>query len=464
MRLVVAALLLLLIPRPSLANFASAQAAARAGEFPAAYEACKEEAEKGDPECQNFLGILFQKGLGVSENMTEALRLFTLAAGKKLAAAENNIGFAHLNGFGTPRSEKEAARWFGMAAAQGDPIGEHRLALLLLNGKEIEKDSAKAVELLRHGADRGYVPAQLSLALAFETARIRGRDAAMAYLWYRIAEHRTRDTTQQRLATEGQNRTIPYLSGQEIAAARSAADLWRPVGPAMETAAFGGKPGPAAAGPSEANSTKPSSSGSGFVVSHAGDIVTNDHVVEGCRETKVLRAGKKLTAQVIAKDPGSDLAIVRLPEPADEVASFRKAEPPKPAEPVLVVGYPLQGLLTSDASVTTGIISALAGAHNDKKQLQITAPVQPGNSGGPLVDAAGNVIGIVVGKLNALKLAQATGSIPENVNFAVNADLARALLDKNGVKYEAKEAGEPLATPLVAEHALKFTVMIECYR
>ena len=82
----------------------------------------------------------------------------------------------------------------------------------------------------------------------------------------------------------------------------------------------------------------------------------------------------------------------------------------------------------------------------------------------PVMSDGGWKLGVVVGKLNALKLAQATGSIPENVNFAVNAELARALLDKNGVKYETKEPGEPLSTPAVAERALKFTVMIECYR
>jgi hypothetical protein len=74
------------------------------------------------------------------------------------------------------------------------------------------------------------------------------------------------------------------------------------------------------------------------------------------------------------------------------------------------------------------------------------------------------VIGVIVGKLNALKLAQVTGTIPKNVNFAVNAELARALLDKNGVKYETQDATEPLSTQAVAERALKFTVMVECYR
>jgi hypothetical protein len=88
---------------------------------------------------------------------------------------------------------------------------------------------------------------------------------------------------------------------------------------------------------------------------------------------------------------------------------------------VIVAGYPLQGLLTSKASVTTGIVSALAGPKEDKKLIQITAPVQPGNSGGPLVDSQGNVVGIIVSKLNGLRVARTIGSLPENINFAEEA-------------------------------------------
>src|SRR5437763_4487078 len=123
MRLVLAAFLLILIARPSLAEFTAAEAAIRRGEHALAYEYCKAEAEKGDAECQNLLGILFQKGLGVTEDINEAIRLFTAAAGKKLAAAQVNLGLLHLNGVSGPRNEAEAARWFGLAAEQGDPIG-----------------------------------------------------------------------------------------------------------------------------------------------------------------------------------------------------------------------------------------------------------------------------------------------------------------------------------------------------
>ena len=90
--------------------------------------------------------------------------------------------------------------------------------------------------------------------------------------------------------------------------------------------------------------------------------------------------------------------------------------------------------------------------------------MQPGNSGGPLIDGSGAVIGVVVGKLNGLKVAQATGTIPENINFAVHVELARALLDKNAVKYETTAASETLSTPAIAEQALKYTVLVQCRR
>jgi S1-C subfamily serine protease len=77
-------------------------------------------------------------------------------------------------------------------------------------------------------------------------------------------------------------------------------------------------------------------------------------------------------------------------------------------DPVIAIGFPFHGLLTSDFTVTTGIISSLAGIFNDTRFLQIGAPIQPGNSGGPLLDTGGTVVGVVAEKLNALKVARAT--------------------------------------------------------
>jgi S1-C subfamily serine protease len=92
--------------------------------------------------------------------------------------------------------------------------------------------------------------------------------------------------------------------------------------------------------------------------------------------------------------------------------------------------------------VTTGIISSLAGLHNDTRFLQISAPVQPGNSGRPLHDSSGNIVGVVSAKLDALRMVKATGDIPQNINFAIKTGALRDFLDNSAVPYQTADANE----------------------
>jgi hypothetical protein len=135
--------------------------------------------------------------------------------------------------------------------------------------------------------------------------------------------------------------------------------------------------------------------------------------------------------------------------------------------------FPLHGLLASEANVTTGTVSALAGIGNDARFLQMTVPVQPGNSGGPLLDLEGRVVGVVVGKLDALKIASVTGDIPQNVNFAIKAEVVRSFLDATGHvsgpgRAETDRSWEdaPLADgpAAVGAEAKAFTVLVECWK
>lgn len=164
----------------------------------------------------------------------------------------------------------------------------------------------------------------------------------------------------------------------------------------------------------------------------AGHILTNEHVVRGCAELRVPPAG---VVAVAALDEAADLALLAGPA-GGAVAAFRQGRGIRAGAGVVVVGYPLRGVLASGANVTAGIVSALAGPGDDRRLIQITAPVQPGNSGGPVLDSSGNAVGVVVSKLDAIAMAQATGDIPQNVNFAVGAGAARAFLDAEGVAYE----------------------------
>lgn len=114
--------------------------------------------------------------------------------------------------------------------------------------------------------------------------------------------------------------------------------------------------------------------------------------------------------------------------------------------------------------MTTGTVSALAGIGNNTRLLQITAPVQPGNSGGPLLDQSGNIVGVVVSKLNALTIAKATGDIPQNINFAINGAVAKAFLDSYAVEYETASSSRAMGSADVAAAARKFTLPLRCYR
>ncbi len=124
----------------------------------------------------------------------------------------------------------------------------------------------------------------------------------------------------------------------------------------------------------------------------------------------------------------------------------------------------LHGLLTSDINVTTGTISALAGPGDDRRIFQITAPVQPGNSGGPVLDASGHVVGVVVARLDALKMAHLTGRLPQNVNFAISEGAARAFLDAHDVPYKTARSNRTMPTTDIAANAKGYTVLIECWK
>jgi serine protease Do len=134
----------------------------------------------------------------------------------------------------------------------------------------------------------------------------------------------------------------------------------------------------------------------------------------------------------------------------------------KIGEAIATFGYPLVGLLSTRGNFTTGTISAITGLGDDSRFLQITAPVQPGSSGGPMIDQAGNVVGVVVGKLDAIKLASVIEDVPQNVNFAIKTSVLMNFLDANGINYATASAGQPMLSADLAERARSISVLIEC--
>ena len=169
--------------------------------------------------------------------------------------------------------------------------------------------------------------------------------------------------------------------------------------------------------------------GTGFYVSKQGHILSNNHVVKGCK-TLTTREGKKLT--IVDTNSRADLALLRTETLPDSIATFRLGAPPKAGDTVVSYGFPLPSVLSSEGNISVGILSATSGLQDNVRFIQISAPVQPGNSGGPLLDSSGHVIGVVVAKLDALEVARLTGDVPQNVNFAVHWSEVRAFLRQGG--------------------------------
>lgn len=197
------------------------------------------------------------------------------------------------------------------------------------------------------------------------------------------------------------------------------------------------------------------STGSSFSVTDKY-LVTNAHVVTGCKTITVDERG---SARVRAIDKTNDLALIEVASQPG-LARLREGRL-RQGEPVTVIGFPFAGILGDGPQVTAGNVTALSGMGSDTRFIQISAAVQPGNSGGPVLDQSGNVIGVVASKLG-LKFAAVTGDLPQNLNFAISLDALRGFLNASGVKYNSAPLGRALSTADVADIAKPFTSLVRC--
>ena len=193
--------------------------------------------------------------------------------------------------------------------------------------------------------------------------------------------------------------------------------------------------------------------------------MTNQHVIDRCTSIEVVAGGRKVAASLRAEDARGDLALLSADGiPSQRFARLRGAPDVRLGEEVIALGYPLGDLLGSGLKVTAGNVSALTGVANNSGELQFTAPIQPGSSGGPLLDSSGLVIGIVSSKLSEAAMVRAAGSLPQNINFAIRSQAIDAFLAANGIEREAKPRGERLTAEEVAAQADPFTVQVKCRR
>jgi hypothetical protein len=176
-----------------------------------------------------------------------------------------------------------------------------------------------------------------------------------------------------------------------------------------------------------------SSTGTGFVISEHGHFLTNYHVIEDAsRITVKLATGETFEATLLRQDINNDIALLKINGPQRFKRWFilGDSDEARIGDKTFAVGFPLSDILGDKPRLTEGIISAAYGIGNDARAFQISAPIQPGNSGGPLLDKANRVIGITVSTLDSSVLYNETGVMPQNVNFAVKINNARRIVSK----------------------------------
>jgi hypothetical protein len=178
------------------------------------------------------------------------------------------------------------------------------------------------------------------------------------------------------------------------------------------------------------------STGTGFYLG-ADTLVTAAHVVAGCASV-TLAGGRAL--EVVAADADLDVAALRDPGRGGRWLALAEGEL-RLGQQVLAAGFPYYAIAGTSLSLTGGNVSALAGVDDDRRFFTFSAPVQPGNSGGPLIDSRGAVRGLVVARLSEDFIVEATGSLPQNVNYALGeAELVR-FLGRHGIGTDAGGLG-----------------------
>ena len=495
-------------------------------DFQQAVEWYRVAANAGSVRSQFKLGYLFSSGEGVAVDGEEAARYYKMAAANGDSTAAHNLGWLYAYSGLVTKDDVEATNWYRKAAELDDLDAMAQLGKRIAEGLGALENDQEAVRWLTKAAEAGQKFAQYDLAImlsngdgvepnfvaAYKWANLAGAsgvDASSVKSW--LVNRMTRDEVAraQNLSaswkptpledSEARGGTVPDLREggdaqpdeltleiqiglKDLGFLRGSADGI--YGPKTRSAieAFQRQQGVEVNGavtpqlavlvgralqaaPREngrwSDTEDAKSTGTGFVVSSFGHLVTNAHVVTACKKM-TLSNGKLLTLQ--AYDPTSDLALLNSSSlEAISPLPLRFGNNLEVAEAVAVAGFPLSGLLSPELNVTLGNVSALSGPDGTRSLIQITAPVQPGNSGGPILDESGNVVGVVVSKLDAIAVATLTGDIPQNVNFGISLGELKSFLTKQKVQFATKPASTALKSAEVGKIARGSTFQIQCH-
>ena len=406
-------------------------------------------AEQGEIKAQASLGWIYQAGLGVPQDYAEAIKWYRKAAEQGDINAQFKLGTFYSQGKGVTLDNAESVKWYRKAAEQGDADAQSSLGGMYEKGQGVTQDYVEAAKWFRRAAEQGDISGESGLAVCYYAGEGVPKDSIEAYKWLNLASaHSGNNEIERKLIETCANLRDGMVKGEEITPEQiaEAQRLSAAFVPRKET------PGSNSNLSSSVVSDFPIASGTGFFITDDGYLISNYHVVKDTTKVRLLTSAGLIDAKVVSVDAANDLALLK----ADGRFTPLPISPSRTAQlgsTVATIGFPNTGLQGFSPKLAKGEIASLSGAQDDPRYFQISVPVQPGNSGGALVDEHGNVVGIVSAKLDASVALAASGALPENVNYAVKSSLLLSFLES--VPDVANKLKEPVTADRKFEDVVK---------
>lgn len=403
----------------------------------------QERAEAGDPQAQCDLGIAYTAGNGVPKNFSQAVKWFRKSAEQNNAAAQYNLGVAYAQGLGgAHKSMVEAFKWYRNSAEQNYADAQYNLGCAYLFGQGVRKNGGEAFKWFGKASEQDVVDAQANLGYCYMNGIGVQRDDIQAYKWSALAAARGNEKAREYLGTLNSRMSRAAISqGQQLA------KEFAPNQGGTEPA-----PNPEQPQPPQTGALRPHNTGTGFFITEDGYLITNNHVVQGGAAVQLISRHAKVVATVVEVDPANDLALLKA-EGEYTALPIGSSFDVKLGDTVSTIGFPLIDLQGVSPKFTRGEISSLAGFKDDVRYFQMSTQIQPGNSGGALVDEHGNVIGVTSATLTAGALFKSRGVMPENVNYAIKsylvADFLKWALRKSPGKLKPPNADQEKPSGLI---------------
>ncbi len=209
----------------------------------------------------------------------------------------------------------------------------------------------------------------------------------------------------------------------------------------------------------ESARTRETARGTAFAVAPSGVLLTTFHIVDAATSIRVTCPGlSPVTAEVTQHAESNDLAILKITAQTLDYLTLAQPRSVKVGERVFTVGYPATNVLGTEAKFTDGSVNALSGVGGEATFIQTSVAIQPGSSGGPLLNEKGEVIGVMTSTAAVRAFVKATGTLPQNVNWAVKAEYGAPLFEAPTVSAPARSREEAIA------RALRATCLVEAER